>query len=89
MELSKTVAKVVNRELCLAKCIRRHEHQDVVAYRQIFLEKVAQLNHFISKWFDQDYKIITFSQLSDSKKEHMWITHDESSFYAYDGPHTV
>ncbi|CAG8831034.1 1735_t:CDS:2, partial [Cetraspora pellucida] len=42
-----------------------------------FLEEVAQLEHFISKWLDKDCKIRTFLQLNNNEKEQVWVTHDE------------
>ncbi|CAG8488076.1 6414_t:CDS:2, partial [Scutellospora calospora] len=57
--------------------VNRHKRPDVVAYHQIFLEKIAQLDQLISKWLDQDCRIRTFPQLNDDEKEHVWVTHNE------------
>ncbi|CAG8749139.1 27268_t:CDS:2 [Gigaspora margarita] len=46
-----------------------HERPDIVAYYQLFLEEVVQLDRFISKWLNQDCKIRTFSQLSDKGEQ--------------------
>ncbi|CAG8753006.1 5403_t:CDS:2, partial [Cetraspora pellucida] len=56
IEASETVAKVINYSPWLAKCIYidGHERLDVIAYHQTFLEEIAQLDQFMSKWLDQD-----------------------------------
>lgn len=66
-----------------------HEWPDIIAYRRIFLQEVAELDRFMSKWLDEDCKIRTFPHLNDNEKEHVWVTHDESTFHTYDGPHAV
>ncbi|CAG8744506.1 2151_t:CDS:2, partial [Gigaspora rosea] len=40
--------------LQLGAYLRSQKFEDVVAYRQIFLEDVAQLNQFMFKWLDQN-----------------------------------
>ena len=43
----------------------------------------------MSKWLDKDCKIRILPRLNDGEKEHVWVTHDESTFHAYDGPRAV
>ncbi|CAG8517448.1 13040_t:CDS:2, partial [Cetraspora pellucida] len=66
-----------------------HERPDVVAYRHIFFQKVAEFDQFMSKWHDEGCEFRIFPQLSNGEKEHVWVTHDETTFYAYDGPCAV
>ncbi|CAG8653792.1 6725_t:CDS:2, partial [Scutellospora calospora] len=66
-----------------------HERSDVVKYCQTFLLEVAQLEQFISKWVDPECKMRTFPDLHCDEKEHVWVTYDETTFYVYDGLHSV
>ncbi|CAG8801838.1 14019_t:CDS:2, partial [Gigaspora rosea] len=66
-----------------------HERLDVVAYRQTFLQEVAEYDRFMSKWHDESCKIRTFPELIGDEKEHIWVTHDESTFFTYDGMHAM
>ncbi|CAG8464817.1 16305_t:CDS:2, partial [Cetraspora pellucida] len=66
-----------------------HERPDVVAYCHIFLQKVAEFDRFVSKWHDKGCEFRTFLWLSNGEKEHVWVTHDETTFHAYDGPCAV
>lgn len=43
----------------------------------------------MSKWVDPECKVRTFPDLNCGEKEHVWVTHDETTFYVYDGPHSV
>ncbi|CAG8737796.1 3445_t:CDS:2, partial [Gigaspora rosea] len=47
-----------------------HERPDVVAYRHIFLQKVAEFDRFMSKWYDEGCEIRTFPLLGNGEKEH-------------------
>ncbi|CAG8750096.1 15477_t:CDS:2, partial [Cetraspora pellucida] len=38
---------------------------------------------------DPECKIRTFPDLNNGEKEHIWVTHDETTFYVYDGPHSM
>jgi hypothetical protein len=62
-----------------------HERPDVVEYRKIFLQQVAEYDRLMSKWLDKECKIRTPPQLGPGEKEHIWVTHDESTFHSYDG----
>ncbi|CAG8799636.1 19386_t:CDS:2 [Cetraspora pellucida] len=62
---------------------------DVIEYCQTFLLKVAQLERFMSKWVDPECKMRTFPDLHCDEKKHVWITHDETTFYVYDRLHSV
>ena len=66
-----------------------HERPDVVAYRQVFLQKVSEYEQLMSKWYDEDCKIRTYPLLADGEKEHIWVTHDESTFHVNDGPRAM
>ncbi|CAG8706632.1 8779_t:CDS:2 [Gigaspora margarita] len=56
---------------------------------QRYQKEVSQLERFMSKWNDPDYKIRTFSDLNNSENELVWVTHNETIFYVYDGLHFV
>ncbi|CAG8756105.1 8668_t:CDS:2, partial [Acaulospora morrowiae] len=43
----------------------------------------------MSKWLDKDCIIRTFPCLNDNEREHVWITHDKTTFYAYEGPRAL
>ncbi|CAG8823881.1 20874_t:CDS:2, partial [Gigaspora margarita] len=43
----------------------------------------------MSKWYDEDCKIRTYSLLANGKKEHIWVTYDEFTFHINDGPHAM
>ncbi|CAG8639691.1 10105_t:CDS:2, partial [Gigaspora margarita] len=62
---------------------------DVIEYRKIFLQEVSQLERFMSKWNDPDCKIRTFPDLNNGENELVWVTHDKTTFYIYDRPHSV
>ncbi|CAG8648645.1 16006_t:CDS:2, partial [Cetraspora pellucida] len=62
---------------------------DVVAYRQVFLQKVSEYEQLMSKWYDEDCKIRTYPLLADGEKEHIWVTHDKSTFHVNDGPRAM
>ncbi|CAG8569706.1 5383_t:CDS:2 [Cetraspora pellucida] len=66
-----------------------HKCPNVVKYRQKFLEVVSQLEQLMSKWVDPECKIRTFLDLNNSKKEHIWMTHNETTFYIYDRLHSM
>ncbi|CAG8785010.1 37272_t:CDS:2 [Gigaspora margarita] len=59
---------------------------DVVAYHQVFFQKVSEYEQLMSKWYNEDYKIRTYLLLANKEKEHIWITHDKFTFYVNDGP---
>ena len=42
----------------------------------------------MSKFEDVECRTRTYPNLPFGEKEHIWITHDESTFHAYDGPST-
>ncbi|RHZ70235.1 hypothetical protein Glove_274g41 [Diversispora epigaea] len=65
--------------------IDSHNGQDMIVYHEKFLEMVQYYEQFMSQWLDKECKIRTYSQLNPGEKEHVWITHDESIFYSYDG----
>ncbi|CAG8737726.1 4333_t:CDS:2 [Cetraspora pellucida] len=69
--------------------INGHEHLDIVEYRQTFFQEVVQLEQLMSKWVNPECRIRTYPDLESSEKEHVWITHDETTFYTYDSPHSV
>ncbi|CAG8547562.1 28346_t:CDS:2 [Gigaspora margarita] len=75
--------------------VKNHFNQHILMYNIFQFE--LHVNGCISSAFiinaikrlDQDCKIRTFSKLNDNEQEHVWVTHDESTFYDYDGPHSV
>ncbi|CAG8680289.1 23464_t:CDS:2, partial [Cetraspora pellucida] len=38
---------------------------------------------------DEGCEFRTFLQLANGEKEHIWVTHNETTFHTYDGPHAV
>ncbi|CAG8512850.1 20396_t:CDS:2 [Cetraspora pellucida] len=45
--------------------------------------------HERPNWHDEGCEFRTFLRLSNGEKEHVWVTHDETTFHAYDRPHAV
>ncbi|CAG8543039.1 17964_t:CDS:2, partial [Cetraspora pellucida] len=66
-----------------------HECPDIVKYYQKFFEAVSQLERLMSKWVDPECKIRTFPDLNNGEKEHIWVTHDKTTFYVYDGSYSM
>ncbi|RHZ49229.1 hypothetical protein Glove_527g16 [Diversispora epigaea] len=54
--------------------VNGHERPDVIAYYQIFFQKVTELEQLMSKWYDEDCKIRTFPQLVNDNYEEACIT---------------
>ncbi|CAG8662615.1 17121_t:CDS:2 [Cetraspora pellucida] len=60
---------------------------DPVMVKTYFEQNILpQLN---IKLVDPKCKIRTFPDLDNGKKEHIWVTHNETTFYIYDGPHSM
>ena len=61
-----------------------HERPDVVTYRNEFLEQVAEFEPLMPKWLDKECKMRTLPELHSGQTPHILVTHDESTFQAYD-----
>jgi hypothetical protein len=61
-----------------------HEREDVVNYRKVFLEKMAEFEKFMAI-YEGDLMERKPPVLSEGEKEHILVTHDESIFYSNDG----
>ncbi|CAG8712053.1 13167_t:CDS:2, partial [Acaulospora morrowiae] len=61
----------------------------LAAYLRTQKFEVAELDRLMSKWLDKDCTIRTFPCLNNNEREHVWITHDETTFYAYEGPRAL
>ena len=61
-----------------------HEREDVITYRNEFLETISHYETFMVKYVGDDMKCVP-PKLKDGEKEHILVTHDECIFYANDG----
>ncbi|CAG8512484.1 7217_t:CDS:2 [Cetraspora pellucida] len=64
-----------------------HECPDVVAYQNKFLNQIVEYELLIPKWLAKECKIRTSPMLDLNQKLHILVTHDESTFYAYNRVH--
>lgn len=61
-----------------------HEREDVVAYRKLWSKRMMQYYDYSEKYDDVDPSVVTLPDLSTGIKQHVFVTHDESTFYAND-----
>ena len=61
-----------------------HEHDDVVAYRKIFLKKMVKFEQYMATYEGDSMECI-LPVLKEGEKEYILVTHDECIFYANDG----
>jgi hypothetical protein len=62
-----------------------HERDDVVAYRNAFLERMAARLPFMASFEGDDMTVVRLPDLSNGGKRIVLVTHDESCFDSHDG----
>ncbi len=65
-----------------------HERDDVLQYREVFLEKIFEHEKYMSKYEGETMKRI-YPNLPEGEKERILVTHDECIFYFNDGKRGV
>ena len=66
-----------------------HERQDVVRYREIFLEQMANLELRMNKYDGDSMTQMVSPELSENEKRVVWICHDETTIYSNDATKVV
>jgi hypothetical protein len=61
-----------------------HERQDVVAYRNEFLEQISTFENRMAQ-YSEDCETEILPELDHGQRRIVLVTHDESHFYANDG----
>ncbi|CAG8820587.1 29089_t:CDS:2, partial [Gigaspora margarita] len=96
LEAAKMVANIVNGRPWLARSIRVWANiclkKELIQpdLREKSLSKSLLYDELVSlKWNNPDCKIRTFSDLNNGENELVWVTHDETTFYVYNGLHSV
>ncbi|CAG8745712.1 14348_t:CDS:2, partial [Cetraspora pellucida] len=99
IEASETVVKVVNDgELILPSLREKMPIKSLVHNEFVFFQLAAYLQsqkfnttpELVKNYLDQHIlSQLNIRPLNNNEKEHVWITYDESTFYAYDRPHSV
>jgi hypothetical protein len=66
-----------------------HERQDVVEYRQAFLQKMSEHAKFFIHYDGDDINFVIVPVLEPFQRQQILVTHDESCFSSHDGKATI
>ena len=66
----------------------RHEWDDILQYRKVFLEKMFKHEKYMSKYEGKIIDCIHFN-LPKEEKKRILVTHDECIFYSNDDKHGI
>lgn len=66
-----------------------HERPDVTAYRDAFLERMAEHSKFFYQYEGEDLETVLSPNLQSGQKPRVLVTHDESCFSSHDGKSTI
>jgi hypothetical protein len=66
-----------------------HERDDVVSYRDGFLERMSTHEKFFFKYEGDDMKTVVHPALNPGERPRVLVTHDESCFSSHDGKTTI
>ncbi|CAG8807959.1 3058_t:CDS:2 [Cetraspora pellucida] len=61
-----------------------HKHSDIVQYHTVFLEKIKNLETLMLQFVGEDMKIVINPEISEEQQVHIFVTHDECTFYTND-----
>ncbi|CAG8685052.1 15015_t:CDS:2 [Cetraspora pellucida] len=67
----------------------RYKHPNVVQYCAVFLERIKNFEQLMPQFVSKNMKIVINSELVKEKKMHIFVTHDECTFYANDSHPSV
>ena len=66
-----------------------HEREDVVQYREQFLQRMLVYERRMAKFVGDDMNTVIEPELADSERKLVLVTHDESCFSSNDGRKTI
>lgn len=61
-----------------------HEREDVVNYRKEWSKRMMEYYEYCEKYDEMDVEKVSPPVHMNGKKQHVFVTHDESTFYAND-----
>jgi hypothetical protein len=66
-----------------------HERPDVIAYRDAFLERMAEHSEYFFRYEGEDMDTVISPDLQSGQRPRVLVTHDESCFSSHDGKSTI
>ena len=62
-----------------------HERPDVIAYRDAFLERMAEHSEYFFRYEGENMDTVISPNLQSGQRPRVLVTHDESCFSSHDG----
>ena len=66
-----------------------HERPDVIAYRDAFLERMAEHSEYFFRYEGENMDTVISPNLQSGQRPRVLVTHDESCFSSHDGKSTI